>query len=152
MIRREHASRAWLAAAIAMIAWPASTAPRHQVFSDLCREAESDDVDGHEVTVDFRGGAAPSVSVSWSEGNLEAPVEADEVQFAPKTGRLLFTAMTQAGRFSFDGHVSVAALEGNLRDPWETAPHHVRLRRAPPTGAPLPACPIYPAEGRVRAR
>jgi hypothetical protein len=151
MIRKGGRSRVCLTGVIAIMASSASATPRHQVFSSLCREVQSDDVDGHVVAIDFHG-AARSVSVSWSDGNLEAPAPADWIRFAPKTGRLSFRAPAGAGVISFDGRLSVAGLEGELRDPWETAPHHVRLPPAPPANTPLPACPTYPSKSLIRER
>ena len=107
-----------------------------RTFSDLCREPQSDDIAGRQVTLE-RGANGWTVAYSATEGAVDRPTSAERVRYDPRTGRLSFEVFTWE-RLGFVGRVAGGALRGETRDDaGRRTP--VRLREVT-TAQPYPAC------------
>ena len=99
---------------------------REVIYSDTCVEQESGDVAGYVVTfTDAKG--LPIVNLSWSEGSLKGPVQANVTDFDRRSGRLAFSVRTSYGEFLFKGKIGANVIEGALSSPFEDSSQHIKL-------------------------
>ena len=113
-----------------------ASAPSARSFSDLCREPQSDDVAGRQITL-AHGSNGWTVDYSATEGAVDAPIPARRVRYYPRTGRLSFEVVTWE-RMRFAGRVAGHALWGEVT---YDEGRRSRIRLAEVTGeTPYPAC------------
>ena len=112
-------------------------AAREVYYSDTCVEQESGDVAGYVVKLSDDG-PRPVISLTWSEGSLKGPVQANVTEYDRTSGRLSFSAKTEWGEFSFQGNVGLHVIDGELLSPFDN-PTHIRLEERSPKLANEPA-------------
>ncbi len=102
-----------------------------RVYADTCWERDSGDVAGHIIAITKRHDGW-TITYSWSEGALAAPVRASSIAYDQSSGHLAFSVYVpdaHGGTATFDGLLRDPVLTGNVKEYWEETASPVTLHR-----------------------